>query len=245
MKIKKIVRNYRIENTYDIEVEKNHNFYLANNILSHNSQINLLYASPSLRQHEHYFVFSTFRIVRIADAECSHCKDYEKYNPMSGKPSPCESCTLPVHKRNGYPKYFLLLLKTKRLIDSMLVPRGIIQFPMPNNKFVEEYDVMKQNHIKRLQAKESAWWDKMKKYADFVWVAKKDKLVKQLKKGGYQVVGKETIKVAILDAIGRKLTGEANETLIELVKQRAEEHLLKKGVMAEEEPIALEGENNG
>ena len=113
------------------------------------SQINLLYASPSLRQHEHFFAFKTFRIIRINDADCTECDEYKHWNPTSGQPSPCDTCDLPADKRNGYPKYFLLLLQTKRLIDNMLVPRGIVQFPMPNIKFIEQYDKVKQQHIKR------------------------------------------------------------------------------------------------
>jgi len=197
-------------------------------------QINLLYASPSLRQHEHFFAFKTFRIIRINDADCSECSEYSEWKPTSGTTSPCDTCDLPLHKRNGYPKYFLLLLQTKRLIDNMLVPRGIIQFPMPNTKFVEEYDKIKLQHIKRLQAKESAWWDKMKGYADNIWERKKDHLIKKMKNGNHQVVGKETIKVAILNTIGRKLTGEANDTLTELVKQKAEEYILKTGLKTAE-----------
>lgn len=199
------------------------------------SQVSLLYASPALRQHEHFFAFKTFRIVRINDADCSECEEYREWKPTSGQPSPCDNCDLPPEKRNGYPKYFLFLLQTKRLIDNMLVPRGIIQFPMPNTKFVKDYDIIKLEHIKRLQAKESAWWDKMKGYADLIWERKKDSLIKKLKNGNHQVVGKETIKVAILNTIGRKLTGEANETLTELIKQKAEEYILKTGLKKSEE----------
>ena len=116
----------------------------------------------------------------------------------------------------------------------MLVPRGIIQFPMPNKKFVEEYDVIKLQHIKRLQAKESAWWDKMKGYADQIWERKKDLLIKKLKNGNHQVVGKEAIKISVLNILGRKSTGEATDTLIELVKQKAEEYIMKTGLKTAE-----------
>jgi hypothetical protein len=199
------------------------------------SQVNLLYASPSLRQHEHFFAFKTFRIIRISDADCGECEEYKQWKPSTGQPSPCDTCDLPTDKRNGYPKYFLLLLQTKRLLDNMLVPRGIIQFPMPNKKFVEEYDIIKLQHIKRLQAKESAWWDKMKAYSDQIWDRKKELLIKKLKNGNSQVVGKETIKVAILNTIGRKLTNEATDTLTELVKQQAEDYILKTGLTTGEE----------
>lgn len=74
----------------------------------------------------------------------------------------------------------------------------------------------------------------MKGYADNIWERKKQHLIKKLKNGNHQVVGKETIKVAILNTIGRKLTGEATDTLTELVKQKAEEYILKTGLKTAE-----------
>lgn len=90
-------------------------------------QNNLLFASPQLQNHSHFFVFETKHILRDLTA-----KGHE----------------------DGYPTHIIAMLKTPRYTDrTSFVWRGYVKFPSPSRKFWEQYDVRKEQHLINLKAK--------------------------------------------------------------------------------------------
>ena len=128
------------------------------------TQKNILYASPSIHNHEHYFVFSSQRIERISDNHyCSMCPQEIKSkcheNPLKTI-CPSEFVALrkgedvKFYERMGYPKRITFLLKTKRKIDDSEVPRGFVSFPMPTPETVLKYDLVKKANIEKLESQQ-------------------------------------------------------------------------------------------
>lgn len=187
--------------------------------LRHN-QINLLFASPSLRDHAHYFVFKAEHPIRLTNPICQKCK----------KPD-CENCKMPEWKRSGYPKAFRLLLSTKRFVDGMLVPRGYLEIPMPNYDFVQLYDTVKNEHIENVKKKESKMWDNMQKLADVIFQKNKDKMLMQTKKGEYKPVSAKILETIVYSERGmRYFTKDGLALFITLLKQKSQEHILTEGL---------------
>jgi len=189
------------------------------------SQTNLIYCAPSLRTHEHYFVLETYKIIRIQNPKCTQCKEKK-----------CKSCDIPETERSGYPKYFLVMLKTKREPDHTLVCRGLLKIPMPNPNIVKEYDEIKDEHISRLKKKDSNMWEQMKKLRDTIWAQKKEELITQLKSGVWKENTKKQIQICIYDVKGqRHLTNEAVDLMITMLQGKAKEFITKNGLDDEED----------
>lgn len=187
--------------------------------LRHN-QINLLFASPSLRDHAHYFVFKAENPIRITNPICQKCKVES-----------CAKCKMPEWKRSGYPRAFRLLLSTKRFVDGMLVPRGYLEIPMPNYEFVQEYDKVKNEHIENVKKKESKMWDNMKKLADVIFEKNKEKMLTQTKKGEYKVVSAKVLETIVYSERGmRYFTKDGLALFITLLKQKTHEYILTEGL---------------
>ncbi len=203
-------------------------------------QTNLLYCSPTLREHSHYFVFSTFKIIRQQTDVCQDCKkikDPKEHNP-------CLNCPTTQDQRSGYPTAFLLMLQTKRIIDQRLVPRGLIKLPMPNPQIVQEYDVLKNEHLRKLQAKEEESWKQLRELAQKVFDTNKDKLMYKTKKGFTKSQSERNMKIAVYDAIGmRRLTNEGYSLLVGILKGMIEEHIMKEGINEEAEQDMEGGED--
>jgi hypothetical protein len=203
------------------------------------SGISLLYAAPELRDHQHYFVFSTFKIIRQQTDVCQDCKkikDPEQHNP-------CLNCPTPQDQRSGYPTAFLLMLQTKRLIDKRLVPRGLIKIPMPNPQIVEEYDVIKKEHIRKLKAKEEESWNQLRELAQKVFDAGKDRLMHRTKKGNMKAQSNRNMKIVIYDIIGmRRLTNEGYDLLIGVLKSMVDEHVMKENLHDEDYEVGNEND---
>jgi len=128
------------------------------------TQKNILYASPSVRNHEHYFVFSSQRLERISNNHyCSMCPPEIKSkcheNPLTTN-CPQEFVILrggsdvKFYERLGYPKLITFLLTTKRKIDKAEIPRGFVSFPMPTPETVLKYDLVKRANIQKLESQE-------------------------------------------------------------------------------------------
>jgi len=161
MKITKIERNVRIEKVYHIQTKKFHNFFLGNNILSGNTQNNLIYASPEVLDHAHYFIFKQvdYDPPRILNKTCKKCKKYNEclknfYSTL---------CEIPFNERDGYPKEFNFMLLTRRLSDKLFIPRGIVSLPMVNKKVALRYNGIKGKNINKFEKYESESWQRMLK----------------------------------------------------------------------------------
>ena len=127
------------------------------------TQKNILYASPTLHDHRHYFVFSSQSIERFANNYCAMCPpeiQAECYSKKFETNCPPEFVLLrggekiPFWERSGYPKRIIFLLKTKRKIDNYEVPRGFVAVPMPTPETVMKYDLIKLENLKKLESEE-------------------------------------------------------------------------------------------
>ena len=191
------------------------------------SQINLWYASPTLRDHTHFFIFETFKIERVKPEESPICAVCTK---IRENPTVCHDCKVPEQERIGYPKSFLLMLKTKRLLEPYPVPRGLVRFKMPNPHFSKEYDELKKAHIKKLQNKESQFWEILKEKANKIWELDSEKLIVTQKNGNLAPANSKKIRISIYDKFGmRAFTKEAEDLLCELIAQKAQEHIMRMG----------------
>lgn len=196
------------------------------------SMTNLLYVAPALRSHQHYYVLETWKPVRIKNRTCILCKK-----------STCIDCEIPEERRSGYPAFFVLMLKTKRAQDGMLVPRGYVLAKMPPKKIIDEYEIIKQEHIRKLKAKESMRWEFLKKLAEEVWHRGQNTILKQTKTGRYIVAPQKIIKMLFYEMHGMNyLPRETEELLLTMVTERAREHIVQEELNEEEEEVVESNE---
>jgi hypothetical protein len=127
------------------------------------TQKNIFYASPKVRDHSHYFVFTAMNIHRKINHYCANCPiEYQKecFKKKFETNCPPEFVLLrggekvPFYERSGYPERLIFLLKTKRKIDGWEVPRGFVVIPMVNPETVQLYDVIKKKNIDKLESQE-------------------------------------------------------------------------------------------
>jgi len=193
------------------------------------SQNNLLYASPELRDHSHFFIFKTYKIVRHKNPKCVACVKFKAYDPKLGQRNPCDNCVVLPETRTGYPKAFLLMLYTNNTLQgsfNRLVPRGIVSFPMPNQNIVDEYDKVKGRHIKMLKAKETSAFNRLKELGDKIFERHKDGLVITTKRGALKPASRNMIKLKIYDTVGlRYLTNDGTELLVDIILEKIREHI--------------------
>src|SRR3990172_2394803 len=188
------------------------------------AQNSLIYCSPAVRDHSHYFVFKAENPIRKQNPICLRCK----------KPD-CSVCEIPEYERSGYPERIKLMLFTKRLTDDLLVPRGYIETPMPNYQIMQEYEVLKQKHIEELKKKESKMWEQMKNLAEIIFNQNKENLIMQTRKG-YKVATAKMIEIMLFDIKRmRYFTNDGKNLMITLIKQKAQEEIIKKGLNTEGE----------
>lgn len=125
------------------------------------TQKNILYASPEIHDHAHYFVFNSQGIERWRNEMfCANCPENIQAKCYENKFDTC--CPpefvglrggekVPFYYRTGYPKYFNFLLKTKRKIDGWLVPRGIVKVPCVSPETMLAYDLIKRKNVEKFE----------------------------------------------------------------------------------------------
>ena len=130
------------------------------------TQKNIIFASPEVRDHAHYFVFEAFDMRRIENKDFKEFKDEKK---------------LKFWEKSGYPTHWIFLLKTHSKYTKGLVPRGYVIVPMVTPKTVSAYDRIKRKNLKKLE-----------KFEDNAFKIKKiliDKFVKEYKTQCIQMIG--------------------------------------------------------
>lgn len=152
------------------------------------TQKNLIYISPEVADHSHYFVFSYDFLTRQGNNAC----DNDKKNPFECSKgfniAACyknkwkTSCKMPFFERKGYPKQLRFILKTHRKIDGVLVPRGYVELPVVNSRTMQLYDSIKKKMVQKLESQEDRSFDRLKKIADDFWKAHGKKTVVKVKK---------------------------------------------------------------
>ena len=142
------------------------------------TQNNLIYASPEVLDHAHYFIFRQVDNdpPRILNKKCKKCKDYNSclknfYSTL---------CDIPFYKRDGYPIKFNFMLETRRLADKLFVPRGIVSLPMVKPEYALRYDAIKDKNISKFEKYESESWRRMIKEIDEFTEKYQDKLIRKV-----------------------------------------------------------------
>lgn len=125
------------------------------------TQKNIIYISPQIFDHSHYFVFSSISHDRINQNNfCEHCPieiANECYKNLFTTLCPNEfrllknGESIKFFERIGYPKTMTFLLRTKRKIDGLQVPRGFVTVPMVSPQTHILYQEMKMQNLIRLE----------------------------------------------------------------------------------------------
>jgi len=185
------------------------------------TQKNVFYCSPEVHEHAHYFVFKQvdYDIDRLTNEKCKSCAlyakcNFEKYSTL---------CEIPFFERDGYPKQFRFMLYTKRLSDQVLMPRGIVSFPMLAPKTAKEYDSIKSNNIKNFENYANNAWDKkmgdIEKFVDEF----EQELIKETYKG-IAPVNKRLIESKLYEKFGQnRFLKDEIAIFVEIARQLLQE----------------------
>lgn len=113
-----------------------------------------------------------------------------------------------VFDENAYPQKFISVLKTPRYTNRKeFVWRGYVSFPMPNEKFVEEYLKRKNEHILNLQKKYGNTLNPVLYYAKQIFNKRKNDLIRRTKDGFVIPMKRELMDFIVAEEIGtRKFT---------------------------------------
>lgn len=189
------------------------------------TQKNILYASPEVRDHSHYFVFKQvdYDINRLSNPVCRKCDKFAQCT----KNFYSTLCDIEFNKRDGYPIDFRFMLFTKRLADGVLMPRGIVSFPMLSPKTAKAYNEIKKKNIQAFENYENNSWErKVQLMRDFV-NENFDSLIKDTDTGK-KPISLKLIKVAFFNKFTtNRFLSEEVELFITLIKQMVEEKLSK------------------
>jgi len=173
------------------------------------SQNNLLYASPSLRNHEHFFIFDTNRVPyssveRIANERCTKEKECI-----------CEKIGLKEFQRCGYPIRFNAMLLTINALDYMLRPRAVISLPMINYKFYRQYDKLKSEYQAYLKKKgKGGIMPEVFESVDKIINKRKKDLFRKNVKGKIVLKQKKDLKIIAYEEVGANFTVKGLEDFV-------------------------------
>lgn len=151
------------------------------------TQKNIFYASPKIRDHSHYFVFTAQNIHRLTNDYCSNCpieNQKECFKKKFETDCPPEFIMLrggekvPFWERSGYPSRLIFLLKTKRKLDGWEVPRGFVSVPMVNPQTLMKYDKIKKKNIEKLESQEEDSFAYIRKEVQDFYKASWEKMIK-------------------------------------------------------------------
>ncbi len=187
------------------------------------TQKNVLYASPEVREHSHYFVFKQvdYDVNRLSNPTCRKCEKFSHcvknyYSTL---------CDITFDKRDGYPIDFRFMLYTKRLADQVMMPRGIVTFPMLAPRTAKAYDDIKKRNIRNFENYENNSWNKKIELMRNFVNDRFDSLIKETK-DGKRPVSKDLIKVAFFDEFTtNRFLSEEVEMFVVKIKQMIEEKL--------------------
>ena len=185
------------------------------------TQNNLVYCSPEMVDHAHYFIFKEvdYGVERLKVAKCGECSKYaachaDYYSTL---------CELEFWERDGYPVSFSFMLQTKRMADNMFVPRGVVKLPMISWKSAQNYNGVKAKNIKKFESFQNDSWDNqkilLKKFVD----EHEDELFIKLKKGGFKIAPSKRIDSIFFDEFGtERFTNRQVEVFVEIIKKELE-----------------------
>lgn len=165
------------------------------------SQNNFLYSSPSLRIHEHFFIFDTNRvpfssIERIVNNDCTNA---EKCICEETGRKEFESC--------GFPLRINAMLLTINPFDYMLRPRAIISVKMIDYEFLKEYDALKKKYQDYLKKKgKGGIMPEVMEAVDIIIKNRKKDLFRENSKGEIVVKNLKELKIIAYEEVGANFT---------------------------------------
>lgn len=178
------------------------------------TQKNILYCSPEVYDHAHYFVFTQYTsdMYRIKNEKCLKCDKYSECQASFYK----TLCDIPFHERDGYPLKGGFILLTKRLMDKIFMPRGIVEFPMVTPNTALLYNKFKQKNIKKFEkGQTNAWKHRMDDLEKFLKEKKSELMFFDDVKEKWKLETKAVFKSVFYSYFGnRKFTTEEAEILI-------------------------------
>jgi len=182
------------------------------------TQNNLIYCSPNILEHAHYFVFKQveFDPPRVTNKKCDECSNFAKCQQDFYK----TLCDIPFYERAGYPKRFNFMLETKRLADKTFVPRGIVSLPMIPHELATKYNEVKAKNIKKFENYEDdVLKNQLLEMKKFVEENEKD-LIRKDKQGNFIPKKRGLLRIAfkLHFGKGRFVTDEV-EDFLDIVRQ--------------------------
>lgn len=117
--------------------------------------------------------------------------------------------------KTGFPRYFQFMLYTKRHLDDLFAPRGIVQIKPPNVESLEIYERLKLEHLNSLLRMKRNKSNSV--FEDAERIAKKRK--KELLKKNGKPISAMRIMTVVWDEIGDgKYTREGYHYLVDRIK---------------------------
>jgi len=167
------------------------------------TQNNLVYCSPEVLEHAHYFIFTQIfeDIKRVKNKACEKCEVYSKCQKTFYK----TLCEIPFNKRDGYPIEFSFMLLTRRINEERkrFIPRGVVTLPMVSPEIAKEYQVIKSFNIKQFEREISSSWKKeIEEINNFSETFYKDLMLKD-SKGKWKPKPKLLMKTYFYDYFGK------------------------------------------
>jgi len=126
-----------------------------------------------------------------------------------------------VFGKDGFPISVMAMLKTKRYTNRKeFVWRGLVGFPVPSKAYLEQYDELKTEHLKRLKARYGNTLDPIAYYANKLFEENHKELIKETREGFIKPRKAELIYFIIAREIGtRKFTTGGYSLLQAKLKQ--------------------------
>jgi len=182
------------------------------------TQNNLIYCSPEIYDHAHYFLFEQieFDPPRVKNEKCIKCPKSIECKKNFYK----TLCEIPFHERDGYPKEFNFLLKTKRLADKSFVPRGIVSLPVVAPDIAERYDKVKQKNIQSFEKFQAKSTKKLFTELDEFAKEYEQDLLMTTSRGVYKPIGLRAIEGLFYKKFGfERFTKSQVDVFVPIIKQ--------------------------
>lgn len=148
------------------------------------TQRNIIYASPTIRDHAHYFVFRSYSYTRVNNQKCA-C------NPNCLKEKWKTECGIPFWERTGYPSSMTFVVETKRKIDNVPVVRGLVTIPMPTPETLKAYDLIKNKNILKYDSREDNSHQYLNVLSKEFFDSEKEKMIMLIGNKGFKIIQKK------------------------------------------------------
>jgi len=201
------------------------------------NQPNILYATPHLWENEHYFQFKEFSNERLKNSFCSKCPFSKECYELDQTKTLCSEkkevqqklkLKKPIFfwQREGYPIKISFLLETRRKFDNMLVPRGVVTFPIVHHEVLVKYEELKKRSMDALKKDDSSMWRNLTGFVDDFVNRNFDLLVRTTKDGREVPIASNEIEIFLYDEITpNKYTTAVNKLLVTMIRSKVKKQI--------------------